>query len=170
MTASLTHVAIMALTYRTLWRNCYSGSESLFDDLSHYSDGCDGIASTGAPNVSLLGMLASQELDEVDWALVDLMPQHEGDERVDLRRFGRAMAGFDLVRCEAWLHALPDDPRELLTGQEWARLFFKRWDFIEAVMLELEPLTWDREEMDEIVLAVCGVMGPWNDPSAEDDA
>jgi hypothetical protein len=168
VTAPAKQVAVLALVYRTMYRNCYSGPESLFDELSQYSDGCEGIVSTGAPNISLLGMVASQEIDEIDWALVDLLPQHR-EERVDLPRFGRAMATFDPVRCDAFLHAYPDDPRAQLADQEWAEPFLSRWEKVAREMRRLEPLTWDREEMNEIALAVCAAIGPWNQIDDDED-
>jgi hypothetical protein len=145
-------IAMVALIYQTLKRDRYGGPASLFDELSsNMGDGPDDSRSSGRANINLLGMVASQSLEDIDWELIDLMPDHD-NERVDVRRFGRVMAAFDPTRCEAFLHAVYEDPPAQLTSQKWARPFLKRWDLVHETKQQLEPLTWDREKMEEVAL------------------
>jgi hypothetical protein len=161
-------IAILSLTYRTMWRNCYSAPAALDDELQQYSDGCTGFAPTAPSGISLLGMIGSQSLEELDWELIEAMPTQLGDSFVDLASLGRDLAELSPERCEALLHAWPEDPRTVLASEPRAKPFLERWSEVAAVVSRLEPLSWDRERCDEMALAAAAT-GWWNDPEFEED-
>jgi hypothetical protein len=134
--APVENVAVLALLYRTLYRNCYEGPEALHDDMRGNPDG-----------ISLLGMIGSQGLGEVDWELVNSMSRHEDELPVKVVQFLRF---WSPLRCEALLHAWADDPGAELAREEWAQPFIERWELVSAAMNGLEPLTWDHEQQDDI--------------------
>jgi hypothetical protein len=140
MLAPVENVAVLALVYRTAWRNCYSGAGSLDDDMEGNPDG-----------ISLLGMIGSQGLTPADWELVALM----GDRSFPAE-LAAGLAEWSSQRCEALLHAWPQDPRDELGNPKWARPYMERWELVAATMTGLEPLTWDREQTREVFAHVSG--------------
>jgi hypothetical protein len=155
-------VAVLALTYRTMWRNCYSTPAALDDELEQTSDpwlsedGSEDIIPPAPGGVSLLGMIGSQSLEELDWELIEAMPIHDGGSFVDLAELGRDLAKLSPERCEALLHAWPQDPRGDLANEQWSEPYIERWAEVSAAIAKLEPLTWDREQCDEMALAAAG--------------
>jgi hypothetical protein len=128
----------LAILYRTCWRNCYEGPRALLDDLEGNPDG-----------YSLAGMIANRKLRRVDWGLVKFMMRADDDPEAAV-----AIAQFlnccDSLRCEALLHAWPQDLRDLLYDAGWAEPYVENWDAVAAEMRNLEPLTWDHEKQDEV--------------------
>jgi hypothetical protein len=144
--APVEDVAVLALTLRTCDRNCYEGPQALLDDLEGNPDG-----------VSLLGMLGSQRLTRLDWGIVNYMIRSDGGSPVEIAQF---LSGWDSRRCEALLHALPDDPRSELAGAGWAEPYVERWELVSAAMRGLEPLTWDHEKQEDVYRDVVEAAGP----------
>jgi len=140
MLAPVENVAVLALVYRTAWRNCYSGAGSLDDDMEGNPDG-----------ISLLGMLGAHALTPADWELVALM-----DDRSFPAELAAGLAEWSSQRCEALMHAWPTDPREGLANAEWAQPYIDRWELVAATMAGLEPTTWDREHTRDVYAAVSG--------------
>ncbi|MGH3023350.1 MAG: hypothetical protein ACRDNI_06815 [Gaiellaceae bacterium] len=134
MLAPVEKVAVLALVYRTMYRECYSGAISLHEDMECYPEG-----------VSLLGMIGSQALTDEDWALVALMEEHYSPAAI-----ASDIAAWDSCRCEALLHAWPHDPRDDLPDAEWTQPFLARWPLVETVMTGFEPVTWSRERKEEV--------------------
>ena len=157
--AAVETIAVLSLVYRTLWRDAYGGPASLDDELEQTSDpwlspdGSEDIIPPAPGGISLLGMIGSQSLEELDWELIEAMPTHAGDNFVDLAKLGRDLAQLSAQRCEALLHAWPTDPRAALANEEWAQPYIERWDKVAAVMGDLDYLAWDRERVDEEALA-----------------
>jgi hypothetical protein len=135
MPVPIENVAILALVYRTLWRERYESPENLTDDF----EACPG-------GISFLGMIGSQYLQETDWGIVRIM-----DESGSPTRLADDLAPIDPLRTEALLHAWPDDPRDDLPEDGWAAQVLERWPLVEAMMAGLEPLTWNRERQAEVV-------------------
>jgi hypothetical protein len=140
MLAPVEKVAVLALVYRTAWRNCYSTPGSLDDDMEGNPEG-----------ISLLGMIGSQALTPADWELVALM----GDRSFPAE-LAAGLAEWSSQRCEALMHAWPQDPREDLGDPDWARPYLDRWELVAATLDGLEPLTWDREHRREVFAQVSG--------------
>jgi hypothetical protein len=93
-------------------------------------------------------MLGSHALDKEDWALVAVMEANYSPAAI-----GAELAAWSPSRCEALLHAWPEDPREELANAGWAEEFLARWDLIEATMAGLEPTTWSRDQVEEVAVA-----------------
>jgi hypothetical protein len=64
MLAPVENVAVLALVYRTMWRNCYESAVSADEHLEERSDG-----------VSLLGTIGSNALQPAYWELVGAMSE-----------------------------------------------------------------------------------------------
>jgi hypothetical protein len=135
MLAPAEKVAVLALVYRTMYRECYSGAISLHEDMECYPEG-----------VSLLGMIGSQALADEDWALVALMDEYDSPAAI-----AADIAAWDACRCEALLHAWPDDPSDDLPDTEWALPFLARWPLVETVMAGFEPVTCSRGREADVV-------------------
>jgi hypothetical protein len=137
--APVERVALLALVYKTMYRDCYEGSESLEDDLEAYPDG-----------VSLIGMIGSQMLRSEDWELLGGI-NFAGDVPVALFR---DLAAVDPLRAEAVFHAWRRDPQRELSDEEWGGPYIRRWALVEAMMASLAPVTWTREAQDDIARAL----------------
>jgi hypothetical protein len=131
-------VAVLALAYREAWRNRHSGAISVEEDMEVCRE-----------EISLLAMVASQALQPEDWAIIAIMDEHYSPLAI-----GRELADWSAPRCEALLHAWPDDPREELASADWAEPFLARWELVEATMAGLHPLTWSRERQEEVAARI----------------
>jgi hypothetical protein len=58
------------------------------------------------------------------------------------------------LRCEAMLHAWPNDPLDELANAEWAQPYLARWPAVEALMDGLAPTTWTHEAMEDAARAI----------------
>ena len=140
MLAPVESVAILALMYKVMDRDCYGGPESLFDDLDSYPDG-----------LSLIGMVGSQMLTEGDWDIVALM-----EKLYSPCSLAQELDSQTPLRCEAMLHAWPNDPLDELANADWAQPYLARWPAVEALMDGLAPTTWTHEHMEDVERAVGG--------------
>ena len=111
MLAPVESVAILALIYKVMHRDCYGGPESLFDDLDSYPDG-----------LSLIGMVGSQMLTEGDWDIVALI-----EKLYSPCSLAQELDSQNPLRCEAMLHAWPNDPLDELANADWAQRYLARW-------------------------------------------
>jgi hypothetical protein len=114
-----------------MYRDRYGGPESLFDDMDSYPDG-----------LSLMGMVGSQVLTEGDWDIVALM-----EKLYSPCSLAEELDSQNPLRCEAILHAWPNDPLDELANTEWAQPYLARWPAVEALMDGLAPTTWTHEAM-----------------------
>jgi hypothetical protein len=134
-------VAVLALVYRTMWGNCYEGPRALLDDMEGNPDA-----------VSLLGMIGSQKLTRLDWGIVKFMIREDNHgSPVEIAQF---LSGWDSRRCEALLHAWPEDVREVLADKGWAESYVERWELVAMTRRGLEPLTWNHEQQDDVAASV----------------
>jgi hypothetical protein len=128
-------IAVLALVYRTLWREHYSGSVCLLEDIEGYPEG-----------ISFAGMIASQRIEPIDWFIVQLMDHEQLSKPVAL-----SLLEVDRYRAEAALHAWPTDTnvRDDMDDPTWLDVL-ARWDDVERYIGELAPIAWTTEQVDDV--------------------
>jgi hypothetical protein len=126
-------VALLALVYRELYNARHTGPNSLLDDF----ESCPG-------EVSLLGMMGSQSLSELDWFVIEAMEDPE-----TLPALASDLAALDPVRSEALLHAWPLG-EQMPAVRSLAE--FNRWEEVETAMREFSELgvTMSRSDVDAL--------------------
>jgi hypothetical protein len=125
-------VAILALVYRELYNTRHTGPDSLLDDFENCLE------------VSLLGMMGSQSLSELDWFVIEAMEEPE-----TLPALASDLAALDPIRGEALLHAWP--PGEQMPAVR-SLAEFNRWEEVEKAMREFGELgvTMGRSDVDAL--------------------
>ena len=76
--------------------------------------------------MSLMGMVGSQVLTEGDWDIVRLM-----EKLYSPCALAQELDSQNPLRCEAMLHAWPNDPLDELANADWAQRYLARWPAVE---------------------------------------
>jgi hypothetical protein len=118
-TAQVETVAVLALAYAGLAKGSTTGARVGFDNLIDDLDNDPG-------SVSLLTMIASDSLTDVDWEIVSLAFEDPAALRTLILNFAES----DPLRAEALAHAWPDE----LTPSPVAMRYLARWEQVEEFM------------------------------------
>ncbi len=130
---SAERVAALALAYEELAKGSATGPREGFDNLLDDFEHCPG-------EVSLLAMIGSGALSDLDWEIVRAMEYPEG-----LPALAANLAPFDPHRAEALFHAEASEPPRACCLDA-----LERWEAVEQAMQRLRDLgvTTTRDDLE----------------------